>query len=344
MVVLNRIFQRLLCSALLIAASSSVNAQDNSAASATGPVTFQGLVQLLRTGQSEQEVLKLLEQSPLDVGFVLGEDQRTVLAKMRLSNEFIDAVQKLLDKRQPVAATDVTDLMLILDSSGSMLERTKDGDTKMQAAKQAIGALINDFPAGRRLGLIVYGADPRRGCQSVGVVRPLGVFDAAARAQLQQYINKLEPKGHTPIARALEVAAGEVAQAKGLPRVVLITDGMETCHGDPVKAAADLVAKTKAEVDVIGFGLKPEESKAVHEIAKAGRGKYYDAQTAAKLLQDLREVAKIELPRERTEDQLAVFADHQAAVSFVAFSRDGRAATCATQQAGIVAKNRPGNA
>jgi Mg-chelatase subunit ChlD len=315
-------------------AAGSVTAQEK-VGQAAGPVTFQSLVQLLRTGQSEAEILKLLELSPLDVSFVLGDSQRADLQKMRVSDEFVDAVQKLLEKRKPVAVTDVTDLMLILDASGSMLEKTKDGVTKMQAAKKAIGELINAFPAGRRLGLIVYGADAGRECKSVDVIRPLSEFDDAARDQLNQYISRLEPKGHTPIARALETATAEMASVSGLSRVVLITDGMETCHGDPVKAASDLAAHTKAQLDVIGFGLKPAESEAVDKIARAGRGKYYDAQTAEKLRTDLRQVAKVTaapeppLRRERTEDQLAVLSDHKGGVTSVGIFRDGRTAVSA---------------
>jgi Mg-chelatase subunit ChlD len=335
MLVPNRISQLALCVALLLVAGGPAEAQEKQL-SAAAPVTFQGLVQHLRAGQSEQEILKLLEQSSLDVSFVLGDSQVAELKKMRVSDEFIEGVQKLLQKRTSTPASDVTDLVLILDCSGSMMDKTKDGLTKMQAAKQVVTELIQDFPAGRRLGLIVYGHDRARECQSVDVVRPLSVLDDAARAQLKQYVSRLQPSGHTPIARALEAATGEVAQAKGLSRVVLITDGMESCHGDPVAAAAALVEKTKANVDVIGFALKPEESKAIDRIAKAGRGKYYDAQTAEKLRKDLRLVAQVspaqpEQPKpeaplrpEQLPDELATFIGHQDAVTGVTFSRDGR--------------------
>jgi HEAT repeat protein len=174
-----------------------------------------------------------------------------------------------------------------------MSDRTKGGQSKMEAASKVVRELIRDYPEGRRLGLVVYGHDRSRECQAVDVVRPLSVLDGPGRQQLIQYVADLKPAGHTPIARALEAAAGEMASAKGLSRVVLITDGMESCHGNPVQAAADLVAKTKSTVDVIGFALKPEESQAIDQIARAGRGKFYDAQTAEKLRKDLRFVAQV---------------------------------------------------
>jgi von Willebrand factor type A domain len=277
--------------ALALVACHPAGAQDNKAPGAP-PVTFEEVVKLLRTGKSEKDILDTLGRSPIDVNFVLGEIQVDELRKMRVTDEFLTELRNLGMKKPAFAAGDVTDLVLILDCSGSMTDRTKDGAVKMDAAKQAVTDLIRDFPAGRRLAFIVYGHDKKRECQAVDVVRPLGPLGTLAKDELLRYIGKLQPVGHTPIARALEAAAGELAKAKGLSKVVLITDGIETCHGDPVKAAAALVEKAKADVDVIGFVLKPEEGLAVDRIAKAGRGKYYDAQTVENLRKDLQQVAQ----------------------------------------------------
>lgn len=281
----------ILCLALTVAAGGDVAAQQPTSPS-PAVVTFPDVIKLLRTGKSEKEILDVLAKSPIDVNFVLGDSQVDELKKMRVSDEFIAALKQL---KKPAAgqANDVSDLVLILDCSGSMMDKTKDGSTKMDGAKQALVELIQDFPAGRRLAFIIYGHDKKRECQAVDVVRPLSPLDEAGKGALKAFIGRLQPVGHTPIARALDTAAGELAKATGLSKVVLITDGMETCHGDPVRSAAALVEKTKADVDIIGFVLKPEESKAVDLIAKAGRGKYYDAQTVAALRKDLRRVAQV---------------------------------------------------
>lgn len=268
------------------------------------PVTYQDVVKLLRSGQSEAEILEVLKKSPIDVSFTLGESQANELRKMRVSDELIDALKNL--KKQPSTHVgDVSDLVLILDCSGSMTDKTKEGPTKMEAAKQVVTDLIQGFPSGRRLAFIVYGHDKQRACEAVDVVRPLGALDDAGRRQLLEYIARLQPTGHTPLAGALAMATGEVTKAKGLLRVVLITDGMETCHGDPVKAAAALAEKANAEVDVVGFVLKPEESRAVDLIARAGRGKYYDAQTRAALRAELSRVTQVQLPAERPQEGFA---------------------------------------
>jgi hypothetical protein len=77
---------------------------------------------------------------------------------------------------------------------------------------------------------------------------------------------------------------------------------LESCKGDPVAEAAALLAKLKLTfgVNVVGFGVKAEEDKALAEIAKAGRGKYYGADSAKELADALgtlsTELDKVAMP------------------------------------------------
>ena len=60
---------------------------------------------------------------------------------------------------------------------------------------------------------------------------------------------------HTPIALALRTAAEVLKNADDLSQVVLITDGMETCKGDPAREAEVLAkASNFRSVEVIGLG------------------------------------------------------------------------------------------
>ena len=67
--------------------------------------------------------------------------------------------------------------------------------------------------------------------------------------------------------------------------MVLITDGLETCKGDPKADAAALAGNLKLAfgVHVIGFDVNPQDSEALKDIAAAGMGKYYNADSAAEL-------------------------------------------------------------
>lgn len=55
-----------------------------------------------------------------------------------------------------------------------------------------------------------------------------------------------------------------------------MTDGEETCGGDPIKTAKEL-RKHHIKVNVIGFDFKEGFNGQLHAIAGAGGGKYYEA-------------------------------------------------------------------
>src|SRR5207302_1322572 len=106
-------------------------------------------------------------------------------------------------------------------------------------AKKVVTDLVRNVPDGLNLAFMVYGHEvfPRlndpRNCQAVKVVRPLSEIDGKGKEELAQFIQKLQPTGATPIALALRMAAVELARNDAFGGLVLITDGMESCKGDP---------------------------------------------------------------------------------------------------------------
>jgi Mg-chelatase subunit ChlD len=266
-------------------------AQDNSRPAAPAPVTYQGLIAMLRSGASEAEILDRLRKSPVDVSFTLGTGQVEELKKMRVSDEFIGALRDLVARgaTQALAGSDITDFVLILDCSGSMMEFTPDQKSKMDVAKVAMADLIQKIPNGLRVAFIVYGHNREQACNAVQVLRGLDTIDDAGKSALSRAISGLRPVGNTPIALALRTAGEELSKSQGLSKLVLITDGVETCNGDPAREAAALAKALKLRdgVEVIGLGLKPEERKAVEAIARAGNGKYLGADSAKELTKAL---------------------------------------------------------
>ncbi|MEX2176668.1 MAG: VWA domain-containing protein [Pirellulaceae bacterium] len=203
------------------------------------------------------------------------------------------------DRPAAPAARDITDLALILDCSGSMQELTKEGETKMEAAKRIVADLVKKIPAGLNLTFVVYGhevfggADDPRNCQAVKVVRPLGPLDEAGRAALLKYIATIKPTGATPIANAMRLAGTELAKNDALCGMVVLTDGLESCRGNPAGEAADLLANLKISfgVNVIGFGVKDADDVALAAIAEAGNGKYYNADSSEELAERMLSLA-----------------------------------------------------
>jgi len=189
----------------------------------------------------------------------------------------------------------ITDFAIVLDCSGSMKEPTPEGETKMAAAKRVVTDLVQKMPDGLNVTFVIYGhevfgaANDPRNCQAVKVARPLGQLDAAGKSDLVNMIDSLRPTGATPVALSLRTAGAELFKNNAFCGLVLITDGLETCHGDPVAEAARLAANPKLTfgAHVVGFGAKPEEDQALAQIAKAGRGKYYDANSSAELARSI---------------------------------------------------------
>ncbi|MDF1812307.1 MAG: VWA domain-containing protein [Verrucomicrobiales bacterium] len=75
--------------------------------------------------------------------------------------------------------------------------------------------------------------------------------------------------------------------------VLLISDGVESCDGDPLKVIAELDRKgIKFQTHVIGFDLNAEEEAALRKIATIGGGNYYNAKNYGELLNSLDQFAR----------------------------------------------------
>jgi Mg-chelatase subunit ChlD len=253
-------------------------------------VTFDKVKEYLLLEVKEEKILKLLAASP--TVFTLSQEQVDELRLAGASNTVLDAMQKGPTAGPTAGESDIGAFVIILDCSGSMKDVTTEGRSKFAAAQRAACELIESIPVGRQLAFIVYGHNTAEGCQAVDVSRPLARLDAATKDELRRSIGSLNPIGHTPIALSLERAGEEVEKTKALAKVVLITDGMETCHADPCAAAARLAAMPNmvGGLDVIGFALKQQETQAVAKIAQEGRGKFYNAQSANELYASVNQV------------------------------------------------------
>jgi hypothetical protein len=246
-------------------------------------ITYQDVLKLLQLGLDEKEILKRLEKSP--TVFTLDASQVEELKRAGATATLLKVMQ--LGRPRPAAGgPKVTDFAVVLDCSGSMGEPTRDGPVKIDVAKRVVSELISQMPEKLRVTLVIYGYDRDLNCQAVQVARPLGELGSDGKSDLAVLIGGLRPVGNTPIARALEVTGQELAKNDAPCGLVLLTDGKETCGGNPAEVAAALAAKLKLTygVNVIGFDVRDDERDALAEIARAGKGKYYDAQTAAELI------------------------------------------------------------
>src|SRR3954470_19668663 len=79
---------------------------------------------------------------------------------------------------------------------------------------------------------------------------------------IKQKVAEAKPTGITPIEHSLTEAANDFPDNKAVNMVILITDGIEECGGDPCKARQKLLEKKVVfKPFIIGIGLSPEQIK-----------------------------------------------------------------------------------
>ncbi|GAB4172876.1 MAG: hypothetical protein Kow0020_07960 [Wenzhouxiangellaceae bacterium] len=166
---------------------------------------------------------------------------------------------------------------IILDASGSMLKRMQ-GQRRIDVAKSAIReAVVGALPEGLPVALRVYGHREAGTCRT-DLELPVAPLDKAA------FLRRVEPiqainLARTPIADSLAAVADDLSAVEGRKLVVLLTDGEETCDGDP-KAVIETLNATDVDVriNIVGFALEDDAVKRQFaEWAELGGGEYLDA-------------------------------------------------------------------
>lgn len=181
---------------------------------------------------------------------------------------------------------------LILDLSGSMWLELESGEMKIDAAKSALKEIIPSLPDDINVGLRVYGAtvsgiDPDA-CTDSQKILPIAELD---RDLLLTAIETREPKGGTPIVFALDEAIQDFeVLSSAQKRIILVTDGQESC-GQDLEAAVQRLSAQGIDLQVIGFGLSERASSAFEGLAFTNTFSSNELTTAlSETIQDLQPV------------------------------------------------------
>jgi Ca-activated chloride channel family protein len=207
----------------------------------------------------------------------------------------------LLPRPLRAASTNETapPILIVLDASGSMRERIG-GETKMALAQRAVHELVDRLPPTAVLGLVAY-SHRRNECDDIELLVPPKPLD---RTALLQAVDGLKPKGPTPLAASLRFAAEAVGVREHRATIVLVSDGLETCGGDPCLTAADLASVGPGlTIHAVGFALDAHQARKFACIATATSGRFLQANDAASLSDALglavaEAVAPAEVPAE----------------------------------------------
>lgn len=185
---------------------------------------------------------------------------------------------------QNAGNAEASEIILILDASGSMWGQI-DGESKISIAKNVLTGLVSELPDDSRVGLIAYGHRDKGDCNDIETIVEPGPID---KASINASIEALNPKGKTPITDSVLKAFELVKATEDSATVILVSDGLETCGGDPCKAVSEAkAAGVNFIMHVVGFDVGDVDVSELECAAQAGGGLYMSARNADELSQAL---------------------------------------------------------
>ncbi len=183
----------------------------------------------------------------------------------------------------------------ILDASGSMQAQLPNGERRITAAQDALRQLSTQLPANVNASLWTFGhrvgnseAERPQSCQDIEQLVPLGPANAQ---QFQSAASSVTARGWTPLTSTIEQAANTLPPASD-NSIIVISDGEETCDGDPC-AVAEALHNSNIElvVNTIGFDVDATTREQLQCIARVTNGQYFDAADADELSVALQEAS-----------------------------------------------------
>lgn len=144
------------------------------------------------------------------------------------------------------ALPEKTRILFVLDGSGSMNAQWGNDQSRMDVAKNILSRLVDSLRIDPKveLALRVYGHRYSRqsnNCNDSQLEIPFGKQNHQA---IIRKIKEITPRGVTPITYSLEQSAKDFPANPGYRNIlILITDGVESCGGDPCQVSIDLQKK-----------------------------------------------------------------------------------------------------
>lgn len=199
---------------------------------------------------------------------------RSAIYTILISVLFANVLAAQVKKTEPA----ITRVLFVFDASNSM--KAKHGDkTRIQGAKDLFYKFIDSLSRQKNIqfALRMYGHTvkyPPGDCKDSKLVVPFSVGNAAL---IKSKVSEAQPTGITPIEHSLTESANDFPDGKAINMIILITDGIEECGGDPCAARLKLMEKGIVfKPFIIGIGLSPEQIKTFECV-----GTYYDFDNAS---------------------------------------------------------------
>jgi Ca-activated chloride channel homolog len=151
-----------------------------------------------------------------------------------------------------------TRILFLLDASGSMLVKWE-GEYRIETAKRLLADLVNDLREEKNLELALraYGHQYPKEEQNCGDTRLEVPFSPGNHQKIIDRLKKIKPKGTTPLAESLKRSTNDFPHdPKSRNIIIIITDGLESCDGDPCEISLALQKKNIfLKPFIIGIGM-----------------------------------------------------------------------------------------
>ena len=185
----------------------------------------------------------------------------------------LQAQTEQLEKKSPL-----TRILFVFDGSQSMYGRWESG-AKIDVAQRLMGQMLDSLQGIQadgnfQLALRVYGHQkpvPPQDCSDTKLEVPFGNGNIY---KIKRVLKTIKPKGTTPIAGSLMKSENDFPPCEDCRNIIiLITDGVEACDGDPCVVSKRLQKKgIILKPFVIGIGLEDDFKDSFECV-----GTYFDA-------------------------------------------------------------------
>jgi Ca-activated chloride channel homolog len=181
-----------------------------------------------------------------------------VLSLLLIIGFLIQSETNLFSQKKPEIKIPVTRVLFVFDASNSM-SGLWESDIKINIARKILISIIDSlqYLENVQMALRIYGHQspvPPQDCSDTKLEVPFGKNNASVIRQRLRFIN---PKGTTPIANSLAQCPNDFPACSDCRNIIiLITDGIEACDGDPCAVSVELQKKgIILKPFIIGIGI-----------------------------------------------------------------------------------------
>ena len=179
--------------------------------------------------------------------------------------------------------------IMVFDASGSMWNRLEGDLTRIEIARDVMEDFFHSRDTTIPLAVVAYGHRQRGACSDIETIAPLARHDGAA---LTTRLRALNPQGMTPLTDAMALARDMIPPTAESADLILVTDGLENCGGDPCALAAELAAQgIGIRAHVVGFGMTEDEINTLSCLPEQTGGMLFQTNSGAELAQAMTAVS-----------------------------------------------------